>query len=245
MNNKISKGVLDKQYATERIKKHELIFRYKVRAQLVASMAKKYLGKNNGLNILDFGAADGLTITVLNQLIPNSEITGIEYSTSLIEQAPKLPENIYLQQGDVNNLDSEFKKGQFDVVSSLAILEHLKDPIQSIREAYECLKPGGLFIATSPSPLWDDIASALCLLKEDQHEIEMTKDRMILFPRQAGFEVIKYSKFMWTPIAILPYLKFTISPSFALKVDNIVDKLKIFNWLFVNQVVIARKPFIS
>jgi len=237
----ISKGVLDVKYANERLKKPELKFRYKVRALISAQAVHKYIKKSKGLNILDFGAAEGLTILELDKLIPESKIIGIEYSQDLINEAPTLPDNVVLEKGDVTNLNNNLKKANFDIVCALALLEHIPDPVKCIEQAKFALKKGGIFVATSPNPLWDKIASISGLLREDQHEIDMTKARMKKLPELAGLEVVYYGRFMWTPIAFLPYLNINVSPSFALKIDKFVRRLKIFNFLFVNQIIIAKK----
>ena len=52
----------------------------------------------------------------------------------------------------------------------------------------------------------------------------------------------EFGKFMWAPISFLPYLGVRVSPGMSLKIDALVGKLKIFNFLFVNQFVIGRKP---
>lgn len=63
MNEKTEKfkGLLDGEYADARKRKMHLIFRYRLRALIVADAVKRYLGTLNGLRILDFGSAEGLT----------------------------------------------------------------------------------------------------------------------------------------------------------------------------------------
>src|SRR3972149_2002436 len=119
MMNSKSKGVLDKKYAIERLQKPELKFRYKVRAAFVKNAVKKYLKKTYGLHVLDFGAAEGLTMLEMDRLLPESAFTGIEYSEELINQAPSLPENIKLVRGDVTNIENREINNNYDVVSAL------------------------------------------------------------------------------------------------------------------------------
>jgi 2-polyprenyl-3-methyl-5-hydroxy-6-metoxy-1,4-benzoquinol methylase len=236
-----SKGILDTKYALERKTKTELIFRYKTRAQFVADCAQKYLGRRRALDILDFGAAEGLTILELDRLLPSSTITGIEFSLELIDRAVELPANIVLLQGDVTQLSTAVKAKKYDVVSALALLEHLPNPALAVKEAADVLKPGGLFIASSPNPFWDDISTKLGLLRDGQHEVKMTKQTMISITEEASLEVVSFERFMWSPVAVLPYLKMNVNPKFALAVDRAVQKLRVFNPLFVNQAIIARK----
>jgi len=238
----MNKGVLDQKYAIERLNKPELIFRYKTRAQLVCNTIEKHLGKKSGLQILDFGAAEGLTIKEMDNILPGNTILGLEYTDDLIKKAPELPDNVKLIQGDVTQLDSEMAKGEYDAISALALLEHLKEPEQALSEAKKALKPGGIFIATSPNPLWDDISTKLGLLRDEQHEADINERYMKSIAEKTGFEWVQFKRFMWAPVSFLPYLNISISPAFSLNVDNFIESIKLFNWLFVNQAFILRKP---
>ena len=240
-NRKTSKGVLDERYASERLRKPELIFRYKTRARLVYNCVKKYTGRVSGISLLDFGAAEGLTLLELNNLLNDSNLIGVEFSKELLMKAPVMPANVELKEGDVTSLPADIPDESFDIVCALALLEHLPQPVRAIKEAKNKLKTGGIFVATSPSPFWDNVSTKLGLLREDQHETDMNRRLMKQMIRDAGMEVITFDRFMFTPVAFLPYLKLKISPSFSLSVDKIVSRLKIFNWLFVNQVIIGRK----
>lgn len=162
---KAQKGILDHEYSADRKKKPELKFRLSVRAAIVADAVAKYLSNTKNLRVLDFGAAEGRTLIELNNLLPGNEFIGIEYSQELISSAPALPENITLVHGDVTKLPNRFTSASFDIVSALAILEHLEAPLKAVQEAYRVLKPGALFIATCPIPGWDHISTKLGLLK--------------------------------------------------------------------------------
>jgi len=226
----VSKGVLNKTYAYNRVNKPELIFRHKVRARVAAGAVRRYLRRYENLKILDFGSAEGLALTELNKLLPNNQIDGVEYSGELINCAPMLPDNIKIVQGDVSNLHPAFKKQNYDVVCALALLEHLPGPVKAVREAASCLKAGGLFIATCPSPFWEDVSIKLGFLDDEQHATKMTKNKLIGVVERGGLEVLNCQRFMWAPVSFLPYLKLNISPSNSLTIDNKIRKLGILNW---------------
>lgn len=235
-------GILGQKYALERKVKTEMVFRYKARAYLAYQAIQKYSVRKKNLNILDFGSAEGANLIVLNKLLPECNFIGVEYSQKLIDFGKfKLPENITIIKDDVCNLNDEIKKKKYDAVTALALLEHLHDPFSAIKEAYNVLKSGGIFIATSPRPFWDYLSTKLRLLRKEQHEIEMSKKIIINFFKNAGFQYIIFDKFMWAPISFLPYMKIPVSPSFSLKIDSTIKKIYIFNWLFVNQIAIGRK----
>lgn len=241
MNYKNNKGVLDNEYSEERKKKPELIFRYKTRARMVSNIIKNYHKNSRNLEILELGAAEGLLMVELDKIIKNNNISGLEYSKKLIGSAPPMPKNLTLFEGDATKFPDKIKSKKYDVVCALALLEHLSKPKNCLKESLSILEPGGIFIASSPNPLWDSVSVKLGLLKGGQHEIDMTKNKMISMPQAAGFEILKFERFMWAPVSILPYFKIKISPKTSLAIDSIISKFYLFNWLFVNQLVVARK----
>ena len=241
--NDISRGILDKTYAEDRQKKPQLVFRYKVRARIVANAAKRYLATSKPLYVLDFGSAEGLTLLELSSLLPFGTYIGVEYSGELLKCIPELLPNIRIIKGDVTDLPEGIKGESYDIVSALALLEHLSHPLKAVQEAASVLRPGGIFIATCPNPFWDTVSAHLGLLQGEHHETEMNRERMIYVVEKAGMEVLAYELFMWAPIGVLPYMKLPIPPLFSLTLDRIIRSVKIFDWLFVNQCIIARKHF--
>ena len=235
------KGVLQEAYAAERQRKPELAFRYKVRARIVADAAMRYLNSSGPLRLLDFGSGEGLTLLELNALLNLERGLGIEYSEGLLQWAPPLPEKVDLIQGNVMDLPEHIEDASYDIVSALALLEHLPHPEHAVTEAARVLRPGGIFVATCPSPFWDTVSTRLGLLKADQHEVEMDEERLVHAVQQAGLEVLAFQRFMWAPVGVLPYMRVPVSPGFSLEVDRLVEKLKVFSWLFVNQAVVGRK----
>lgn len=240
---KAKKGIMKHTYAAERIKKLHLVFRYKVRARLVADIVKKYLPAEGHIRLLDFGCADGLTLLDIRNLLGKGEYTGIEYSEELLRYAPeRIPDNVKLYHGDATKLPHHIMNDYYEVVTALAFLEHLTNPIMAVKEAYRVLKPGGLFIATSPVPFWEKLSKKLGLLKEEHHQTDIKKNEMARIIGNAGFKPAYCRQFMNAPLGVLPYLHIPVSPGFSLAVDSFLSRIKILNWLFVNQAFIARKP---
>lgn len=237
-------GVLDKKYAEERLKKRYLKLRYKQRALVSAWAIKKYLSLKGGFRLVDFGSADGLTIIRLADSVGiKGEYTGVEYDQSLIDSAPSLPPSIKLIRGDVTSLPM-IENDYADVITALALLEHLDDPFLAIKEAKRILKPGGIIIATSPVPFWDHLADRILIkdLSGDEHHVtDMNRKMFLQLGRSSDLELVTFFYFMWAPIGFLPYLKIPVSEKFAWRIDRILNKLKLFNWSFVNQCIIFRK----
>ena len=144
-------------------------------------------------------------------------------------------------QGDVTKSLDQVKSGNFDLVTALAILEHLDDPIELFHRAHDALKPKGLIIATCPSPFWDKISGKFKLHEDEFHAFDFNKDAFFSLAAKSGFKAIEYRKFMSAPVGFAPYLKIPISPRFSHLCDRIISSFFIFNWTFVNQIFVAQK----
>jgi len=236
-----SMGVLNGNYAVER-KQLALIFRYKTRALIVANAIKHYLDRIHSLTVLDFGSADGRALKELDNHIPIHFALGVEFSGDLIASISELPDTITIIKGDITSLPEKATLNTYDVVSALAVLEHVENPLKAVQEAKRVLRPGGLFVATAPNPFWDRVSSRLGLLKKEQHQMFLGRKELIQLIMNAGMEYVAFDRFMWAPVSVLPYLNIPVSPKLSLSIDTILRRIKIMDWLFVNQCIIARKP---
>jgi 2-polyprenyl-3-methyl-5-hydroxy-6-metoxy-1,4-benzoquinol methylase len=152
-----------------------------------------------------------------------------------------MPTNCALIQGDVTEKNDSVKNNYYDLVSSLAILEHLEEPEKLFENAFDALKPGGIFIASCPSPIWDKISGKMKLHHDEFHAQDFNQKLFVKLGKNAGFEMLQYRKFMSAPIGFLPYLRINISPKFSHNFDRLLSKFKILDWSFVNQLYVARK----
>lgn len=235
-------GVLDKHYAHQRITKKYLQFRYKMRALVACSVIKKYLHQTNPIHLVDFGAAEGLTLMEMARILGEGEYTGIEFDESLIKSAPLVPDGIRLIQGNVSHCP--MKDSSVDVITALALMEHLQHPEEALKEAARILKTGGLFVATAPVPFWDrhtDFLHTKETFGAKAHMTDMGEDMMRNMAKKSGLHMVEYSKFMLAPVGFLPYLKISISPRIARSIDGILQKTHLFGWLYVNQCFVLQK----
>ncbi len=110
----------------------------------------------------------------------------------IVATKPKSRE-IELVKADLTK-KSSVKAGVADVVTMLAVLEHLKGPEKVVAEVYRILKPGGVFLATVPSPLSEKVLPTMAkmhLVRQDmidQHENYFTHEHLKKILKQAGFK---------------------------------------------------------
>lgn len=233
-------GVMDASYAAARSRKIHLKFRLRCRAQIVIRAVKKHLPPKT-VRLLEVGAADGRTLLEFASSLQNGEFVGIEYDAGLRAAAVPFPAGVTLLAGDAVLLPQHLPDASFDVVSMLALLEHLNRPEQALQEARRVLCPGGLLVATCPNPFWDALAGRLGSATTDHHvkDIDLCGMRQLIVA--GGFEVIEARPFMWAPLAVLPYARIPVGPHFALRLDALMSRIPILRRFFVNAYVVARR----
>lgn len=236
------RGIRDADYAASRRSKPHLAFRLRSRAHAAAA-AYRRLGQNaSGPRVLDLGAAEGAAMAVLHRLLGARQSLGIEYADELIAATDALPEGCRLVQGDVTRPHAEVADESFDLVTTLAVLEHLAEPERLVVQARRALRAGGLFIASCPARLWDTISGAVGLHPDEHHEGHFDRRRFERLARTGGLQPLLYRRFMCAPIGLLPYVRIPVAPEFAYRIDRAIAALRVFDFLFVNQLFVARRP---
>lgn len=235
-------GVMDVQYAHARQRKLHLQFRLKMRAEVVVHSVRHFCSSEEGIRLLEVGAADGRTLEVIARSLGKGEYVGVEYNDELRLSQSIHSDRIRLIGGDAMSLPAEIEDESFDVVSMLAILEHLPDPKRALAEALRVLKPGGIVVASCPNPIWDRIAGKLGMVDDDFHMTQIDLHRLQQMMTSAGFQVRESRRFMWAPIAVLPYAKIPVPVTFAYWIDRVVDVLPLVRNLCVNACVVGVKP---
>lgn len=219
------KGVLDKEYAVARQIKRSHIYRLKRRTFEVLKSIKTLHPEKPG-SILDIGTADGLMLGDLKDAFPGSTCTGIEYAKDLLDCCES--KTIHLIQGDAITLP--VKDDMFDVVIATAIIEHVSDPVQLIREAFRVLRKNGILIITTPHPFWERVAMCIGHLKEDDHHEVITLNKLKALFMIAGFKIVHAEKFMISPVGM----------PFEMIVERFMKMLRL-NFLLLNQIIVGRK----
>ncbi|KAL4940164.1 hypothetical protein BDV06DRAFT_230515 [Aspergillus oleicola] len=150
--------------------------------------------------ILDIGCGPGSITVDLACLASSSHVTGIEYFPDPLDGARALAAargvtNVDFQVGDIHAL--EFEDDTFDIVHVHQVLQHIKDPVQALKEMRRVVKPGGIVSAReSDSFSWyppnKGIASWVTLTTD----IAAAKGgnphpgkRMHVWAKQAGFNI--------------------------------------------------------
>ena len=100
-----------------------------------------------GMSILDCGCGPGAITFGLAEAVAPGRVLGVDIEPAMVEQATRLAaeegvQNVEFRVGDIYDLP--FEDGEFDVVFSHSVTEHLSDPVRALRELRRVVKPGGL-----------------------------------------------------------------------------------------------------
>ena len=90
-----------------------------------------------GMSLLDVGCGPGTVTQGLAKVVAPARVVGCDLETGMIERARALADeagagNLSFRTGDI--LDLPFEDGQFDIVFSAAVTEHLTNPIDAVKE---------------------------------------------------------------------------------------------------------------
>ncbi|MDD2762776.1 MAG: class I SAM-dependent methyltransferase [Opitutaceae bacterium] len=157
---------------------------FRPRAQHVAGLLPDLARETIG----DIGAGYGLFLEELRRLWPEGNFMAIEPSPEMaaICRAKKLG------VAEVMIEDLEGADGSFALLTAFELLEHLHTPETMVRKAFQLLKPGGYFLATTLSGegfdiqvLWEKSRSVF----PPHHLNFLNPDSLAGLCRRAGFDV--------------------------------------------------------
>jgi len=97
-----------------------------------------------------------------------------------------------------------FEDNSFDVVSLMAVLEHLEKPLDILREIHRVLKNGGVLIGTVPSkaakPVLEFLSYKLRIVSEAEirdHKRYFNKKDLLEIFAEAGFKNVEHKYFQF------------------------------------------------
>lgn len=115
----------------------------------IISNIRQYLNKSD--TVMDYGCGTGaISIEIANQV---KRVHAIDISNKMLDIAKRKADeqgidNVEFIQSTI--FDERFKKESFDLILAIGLLHLLKENKRSIERVTELLKPGGLFISSTP-----------------------------------------------------------------------------------------------
>lgn len=158
-----------------------------------------------GKRALDVGCGAGLLAEPLARL--GAKVTAVDASEALIEAAKAHAAGMSLaidyRASGVEDLD-----GQFDLVTSMEVVEHVADPAAFVRQLAARLAPGGLLLMSTPNrTAWSKLmtitlAEGLGRVPKGTHDFAkfITPVELSAMIREAGLEVIDVEGIAFSPL---------------------------------------------
>ena len=100
-------------------------------------LIKKYIKKHSPKSVLDVGCGPGYLVSLLDQLISESKIIGIDVEVPELNNLiykKNTNNNVKFLRGKVDNLLKKFEDNSFETVICTHFLEHIEYPQKVIRE---------------------------------------------------------------------------------------------------------------
>jgi 2-polyprenyl-6-hydroxyphenyl methylase / 3-demethylubiquinone-9 3-methyltransferase len=157
-----------------------------------------------GKTALDVGCGAGLLAEPLARL--GAKVTGIDASPEVIavarDHAAAMELAIDYRAGDVQQLE-----GQFDLVTSLEVIEHVADPANFLAALAQSLAPGGLLVLSTPNATaWSKLmmitlGEGLGQIPKGTHDFDkfIGPERMTQLLAEADLKCIDTEGIAWSP----------------------------------------------
>ena len=153
---------------------------------------------------LDVGCGAGLLAEPLARL--GAKVTGIDASPEVIAVA----RDHAARQGleiDYRARDVQALEGQFDLITSMEVIEHVADPRAFVKALAKCLAPDGLLVMSTPNAtrlsrlMMITIGEGTGRIPRGTHDFDkfITPDRMKLLLADAGLKCLDVDGIAWSP----------------------------------------------
>jgi SAM-dependent methyltransferase len=124
-------------------------FKRKLTYRFALNAISGRISRSSPFSILELGTGSGFFLLAAHESFPNAHLSGIEFDNRLLEATQKRVPFAKTWQGNVESFDLSGQK--FDVIASFQVIEHLFSPEAMLSQVRQHLKPGGIFIFTTPN----------------------------------------------------------------------------------------------
>jgi len=175
-------------------------------------MLKRLNGFSNIQSVLDVGCGDGNFCASLTDA--GYSLFGLDTSTGGIAKAQaSYPKGRFAVASAYDDLLAPFQRTQpFDAIVTIEVIEHLYSPRTLCRQVHKALRPGGLFVITTPYwgyfknivlAMTNRTDRALTVLWEGGHIKHFSYRTLRLLGEQQGFEYFSFDgagrlPFLWS-----------------------------------------------
>ena len=155
----------------------------------IKERARAYLPYfDSGAEVLDLGCGRGETLAVLGE--SGIKARGIDSSSEMVEQC--LHRGLEVRKADLMAELGRLAPTSLDGIVSLHVVEHLPSAVveRMVRLSWRVLKPGGVLILETPSPL-SLVVSGRNFWRDPTHRRPVHPETLQLIFEEAGFDPVE------------------------------------------------------
>lgn len=178
-------------------------------------------------HVLEVGSGLGILAEEVAKIVSRGKVFGIEYSREqlLIAERKSLA-NLLFIPGDAHELP--FEDNCFDVVYCRYVLEHVKNPLQVLKEMYRVLKPNGKAFVQENNILVN-VIYPVC------RNFDYVWEKFSILQNKIGgdaligkrlFPLFKSSGFKNIELSIAPEVHYFGKPTFRPWIENLVGNIR-------------------
>ena len=110
----------------------------------------RYVSSEEPLRILECGTGPGVLLSFLEGWFPRARLFGLDIDLGALGQSRETARRAQHLQASAEALP--FPAEAFDLIISLHMVEHLREPERFLKEAFRVLRPGGVLVLATPNP---------------------------------------------------------------------------------------------
>lgn len=127
--------------------------------------------------VLDLGCATGSLGLAIKQVYPGARVVGVELMEEMAAVARTHLDEVHVGDIEAGGLLDRLPQGTFDLIICADVLEHLRDPWETLRKLKKLLTPEGRLIASLPNVRHLDTLFHLVVLGNWPHRDRGIHDR--------------------------------------------------------------------
>ena len=118
---------------------------------IILRIKERELFRKEAQHILDIGSGEGNNLKALRQVYKKARFYAIEPSPEAQESLKR--EHVEILHHDVDGDWDTTNKGKFDLIVMRHVLEHMMDPVETLKKIASCLSENGVFYVAVPNCL--------------------------------------------------------------------------------------------
>ncbi|MEO6070255.1 MAG: class I SAM-dependent methyltransferase [Chitinophagaceae bacterium] len=120
---------------------------YRVTEKILRRLFKKYSSNKPNNKVLDIGCGTGFVVDIWQAL--NKKVTGVDISTTAIDNLSKKYPDYYFVESDIGNTKLDLPDNSFSMCSAASVLYHIVDDqafSKALTNIHRVLEKDGIFI---------------------------------------------------------------------------------------------------